>query len=201
MKHHFSGDPFPAWQDLPWTAFREEDEEHPVLALQPVVALAARGPNLPLDLEWRILKASLTKAASSLSPDMPIRLLPPFERVPHLESDQVFSTGVPEATTALVEIARSIANSKVGKIAFLHVNTALGDWLDLIGRQIRIEEDCQVFNLDLRGWSLGESGEIHPDLPTATANLSASQTDLADTLREILAFPGPDRPKARSLSQ
>jgi|GEM_PF-2667888 len=175
-----------AWHQLTWPDFLLENPDHPLLAIQPVVSLAERGPQIPINLEERLMIESLSVTISELPQSPRIRILPTFNRVPRLEKNQVFATGVPEATEALTEVASSIGASGVKKIVFLHLNTAIGDWLNNIARKIHIEKNLQVFTIDLRGMGAPDPNESAPDI---TSDCSSVAKPLRATLLEILAFP------------
>ncbi|WP_269542891.1 hypothetical protein [Cerasicoccus fimbriatus] len=172
-----------AWHTLPWPAFQADSLQLPKMAIQPVCALLANKPDQPLNFAEQSLWQSLNHALHEIDVAAGgIRILPAFRHVPNIVPGVAFGTSLPNASRTIMEIAQSVHRSNVAKIAFVHSNSALGDWLDTIARELRIQTDMQVFNLFL-----------DPDA-------QSSQPSLANILREALNFPPitPYTPEAQS---
>lgn len=172
-----------AWHTLPWPAFQADSSQRPKMAILPVSALLANRPDQPLNFAEQSLWQSLNQALHEIdTAASSIRILPAFRYVPNIVPGVAFGTSLPNASQAIMEIAQSVHRANVGKIAFVHNNSALGDWLDTIARELRIQTDMQVFNLFL------------------DTDTHSSQPSLANILREALNFPPitPYTPEAES---
>lgn len=179
---------FPEWQESPWPDFRENSEQRPLLALQPVCALREQRNDLPLDLEEKWIVACINEAAREAAHFSleKIHTLPPFRNVPTLLADQVFGTTVTGGSQALFEIASSVSLSGVHKIAFVHCNQALDDWIDTLARELRIEKDLRTFNINLQGMGVPADEELTPPSDEAIRSVAPG---LASILKDILRFP------------
>ncbi|WP_309399053.1 hypothetical protein [Cerasicoccus maritimus] len=152
-----------------------------ILPVCPLIAQADRALDHDERFLWQRLSTA-TEALSSLSADASIRVLPTFQRVPDFLPDVVFGAELSQASQSIAEIATSVQRSNVPKLAFIHTNQSLGDWVDTIARELRVNSNLQAFNLFVD--------------PNETAN----HPPLEELLREALAFPPitPFKPEASS---
>ncbi len=171
-----------AWHALPWPAFQSDSPTLPAMAILPVCPLIEHADR-PLDFDernlWQRLSAA-TDALASQSVDAAIRVLPTFRHVPDFLPGVILGAQLPQASQAITEIAESVQRSNVPKVAYIHTNRMLGDWINTIARELRVNSNLQAFNIFL-------------DL-----NKAAKQPPLEELLREALAFPliTPFKPKA-----
>lgn len=130
------------------------------LCILPVVAFKEQKAGIPLDAEERLCGRYLSPLHRSPPEQSPVVILPPVRQVPLQEKGQVFTTDL-ETASRLVEAAVvSAVDSGFSRFCLLHAGEALTDWLDGVGRDLRVHTGASLFRIGLH--SLGKCPEGIP---------------------------------------
>ncbi len=147
-----------AWHARRWPTFAARAAPEAALVLLPVYSMTDWGLGLPLDAEEVLGSALLDAALSSASPPVDALVLPPFRYTPRLSAATAFTLDLEDAHRQLRELLVSAARPGFRRFVLYNTSPFLEEWIDVAARDLRVEDDLQLFCLNLSGLGL----DFHP---------------------------------------
>ncbi|MCZ6674425.1 MAG: creatininase family protein [Verrucomicrobia bacterium] len=171
------------WPGLRWLEFAAMAEKQKVVIVLPITGFADWGLDLPLNVEETMSMSVLREASQQLYGVIKHLVLPPLRFVLGPTESSFFATDPDTAHETLREMVISIKESGFRKVVFYNSSPWNEAFLNVAGRDLRIELGMQMFSINLAGIGL----DLKPDRSTTRDDcriLGANQA--SDRAKSIL---------------
>jgi len=176
----FPGETEHAWHRYGTQAFPPLAEEG-TLCLIPVAAYKEYKEDLPLDTEERLCGEILNRSLSKPGCDLSCVVMPPVRQVPLQAVDQVFTIGMETASELVEAQLASAVRSGFTRFCFLHVGEELTDWLDGLGRDVRVTTGARVYRIGLHLLGLNPGTPVQPEQVERLTGILAEISRVGET--------------------
>ncbi len=181
MQHQlYNGNDEFAWHARRWPQFADDPSPEGKLVIQPVYSIADWSMGRPLDAEEVVGSAVLDGALEATRGEITPLVLPPFRYTPRQSGGTAFHLDIEVAHQALTQTVLSAARSGLKRFVLYNTSPFLEEWIDVAGRDLRVDYDLQMFCVNLSGVGL----DFHPIRGGAREGLDSILTDLLDCAAE-----------------
>ena len=144
------------WENITSFDFSEVISKNSV-AILPVAAIEQHGPHLPVNVDSKIAD-SLVKILAEKLPAESKAIFLPTQRIgksnEHLKYPGTLSLSAETMRVTLMELGKCVASSGVKKMMFLNSHGGNISVLDIVARDLRIEEKMLVFCVNWFGFGM-----------------------------------------------
>ena len=175
MQHQlYNGNDEFAWHARRWPQFADDPSPESKLVIQPVYSIADWAMGRPLDAEEVVGSAVLDGALEATRRDITPLVLPPFRYTPRQSQGSAFHLDIEVAHQVLTQTLRSAARSGLKRFILFNTSPFLEEWIDVAGRDLRVDYDLQMFCVNLSGVGL----DFHPIRGGSREGLDSILTEL-----------------------
>jgi creatinine amidohydrolase len=146
------------WPWVNWADFANWDGKDRTLVVVPVAGLADAGLDAPLDAEETLLMTLLRDASLRRGPELKLLVLPPIRFVVGPQPGCAFAVDPDVACTLLEEVITGVGAAGFTKIVTCNASPWMEELCKAVGRDLRIAQRLQMFNLNLSALGL----DFHP---------------------------------------
>ena len=144
------------WENLSSFDFYNMETEK-YLAVLPVAAVEQHGPHLPVNVDSKIVDSLVETLAEKL-PAKSKAIFLPTQRIgksnEHLKYPGTLSLSAETMRVTLMELGKCVASSGIKKMMFLNSHGGNISVLDIVARDLRIEEKMLVFCVNWFGFGM-----------------------------------------------
>jgi creatinine amidohydrolase/Fe(II)-dependent formamide hydrolase-like protein len=176
----FHGETRTAWHRFGTQDFPELAESKP-LCILPIGALKESECGEPLDQEERTCGEYLKRATDASGDEVPFLVLPPIRQVPLQEKGQVFTIDMESASKLVEATVTSAVRSGFTRFCLLHAGESLTDWLDGVGRDLRVGTGARIYRVGLHALGLCDGGVPSESQVSSFAELLAAISSHGET--------------------
>lgn len=146
------------WADYSWRDFAALDRDR-LIAVLPIGAIEQHGPHLPMSVDTCTVTAVATRLAQALPDDSPVLILPTqaiCKSDEHIDFPGTLTLSADTLTRVLTEIGASVARAGVRKLVLLNGHGGNIAVMDIVARQLRIDQKMMVFCVNWFGFGMPE---------------------------------------------
>lgn len=151
MTHLANLDVPTSWASQQWTRLSRWPDKDSTLIVVPCCGFADWGAGMALDAEealgLKVLRASVDTIRESLD----VLVTPPIRFLPRLTGSAAFSLDFETAYDLFDSILESIALTGFKKVVLYNTSPVSEPFIDVIGRDMRIKHELQMFCVNITG--------------------------------------------------
>jgi len=161
------------WPWVNWADFANWEGKDRTLVVVPVAGLADAGLDAPLDAEETLLMTLLRDVSLRRGPNLRLLVIPPIRFVVGPQPGCVFGVDPDVACDLLEEVITCIGAAGFTKIVTCNASPWMEELCKAVGRDLRIAQRLQMFNLNLSALGLDFSAARGGDRALLKSALAA----------------------------
>lgn len=154
MIHLANAEPETFWPHLQWPRFTDRAKNREAIVVLPFFGFHAYDATLPLDLEESIGSEVLKLAVAQVKAEFPLLVCPPVRYLPIAKPTTYCALDFELAYDLGDEVLAAINLCGFRKVILFNTNPFCEEFIDVLGRDMRIKHKLQMFCVNMSGLGL-----------------------------------------------